>query len=120
MINEISDLSQYPQYINWGKLVREKKLSDDFIITHINYISIEDLCFHHTISEDFMRKLLTKYETYKDSYIWNDITMKQDLSDEFVRDFVEHIDWNINYWCWISGGNGRLAPDLLARDGPGR
>lgn len=101
-----SFMDEFSDYVNWRVVTRTQKLSEAFIRKHIEEIKwfTTNILYHQTLSEGFIRE-------FKDDFLagfWNLISGRVILSESFIEEFIERINWN----C-LSFGNWDLLSEAF-------
>ena len=81
----------YPtEYIYWNYLIKETKLPQNFIVEFKHRLNGRLLCEYQKLSEKTIRELL-KYKII--DFIDISLHQKDNLSEDFIREFKENIFW---------------------------
>lgn len=87
----IEGLRNITDLVRWTRLTRKYTLSEAFILEFRNYLDLNEILQYQTLSEDFIGTLQTLFHFINRS--WNEISMRQKLSSNFIRAFQEKLDW---------------------------
>jgi hypothetical protein len=83
---EIQDIRDNPNIVNWYNVSKHKKLSEGFIKEFQDKIYWEWIFQDQKLSEEFIRE-------FKDKVYWRDISICQELSEGFIKEFQDEVDW---------------------------
>ena len=87
-------IEKYKTKLEWWKICREQKLTEEFIEKYADYVDWEDVCQYQKLSEPFIEK-------YKDRMGWSFVFFAQTLSIEFIEKYIDKID-NEDKWTSLS------------------
>ena len=96
--------------INWTKISKHKKLSENFIREFENKVIWSNISTYQNLSENFIREFKDKINwrkisrcqklsedficEFKDKVNWYCISKEQKLSEDFIREFKDKVDWD--------------------------
>ena len=92
-----------PDDWNWGYIVYNTALSENFIREFKNKVNWVDISYKQKLSEDFIRE-------FKDYVDWQYISFSQKLSEDFIREFKDNIDWSV-----FAKYNPNCPPDFVIK-----
>ena len=72
--------------INWAKISKYKKLSENFIREFQDNINWNYISAYQKLSENFIRE-------FQDKINWRRISRCQKLSEDFIREFKDKVNW---------------------------
>jgi hypothetical protein len=86
----------YRDYLHWLYIVYNDKLSEPLIEKLLNYFNFKHEDFtlfaiisNYKLSDNFLRKYIDKFTDSE----WRSISVFQNLSLDFIRDFKDKLDW---------------------------
>lgn len=85
-------IREFKDKIDWQWSELYKNLSEDFLVEFQDKVSFDLLFIHKSLSE----KTLYEYADWfvaNQRYLW-DILIYQNLSEDFIRDFQDEVDWD--------------------------
>jgi hypothetical protein len=88
-------IEKHADKINWNKVSENTTFSIPFILTYCNKLNLHWVFIRHQLSENVLRSIIKKVKLNND--LFRTLSQYQSLSEEFMREFQDKLDWN-----WIS------------------
>ncbi|QXN70562.1 putative oligoendopeptidase F [Bacillus phage vB_BspM_AgentSmith] len=75
-----------PGAVNWDNVSYHQTLSEEFIREFQTKLDWYGISFNQKLSEEFIRE-------FQDKVNWRGVSYRQSLSEEFIREFQDKVNW---------------------------
>ena len=87
-------IREFQDKVNWRCISGHQSLSEDFTREFIKRIDLTELLSNYAVSENFLRDYMSGFDgTREKPFGLRSITAYQKLSESFIRDFADSLDW---------------------------
>jgi hypothetical protein len=95
-----SFMEKYKEDLNWIKISKTQKLTSEFIIKNKDLINFDSLSSYNYFQlegseiENLINNDTNLDNPFSDSINWSSISMREDLSIDFIRKFKDKLNWS--------------------------
>ncbi len=94
-------IMRYDRYLNWDLLSRHYNFSVDLLRIYQHRVKWPILLGRNSFEEKFLREMAPNFSTQE---CWSIVSEKQNLSEYFIHEFADKVDWeNIALYQNVSG-----------------
>lgn len=96
-----SIIMRYDRYLNWDLLSGHYSFSVDLLRIYQHRVNWSILLGRNSFDENLLREMAPNFSTQK---CWSIVCEKQKLSESFIHEFADKVDWeNIALYQKVSG-----------------